>query len=266
MAALVIATDTPSFEPSMTLPPFLSIAAILAAFLAAGTVKGITGMGLPTVAMGLLGTLMLPTQAAALLIIPSFVTNIWQLLAGPHIGMLVKRLWLMLIGILVGTVAAMTLMSGVATHWAVVGLGAVLTVYAISGLLSWRFSVAPRHEKRLSPLIGFVTGAITGMTGVFVIPAVPFLQALDLKREDLVQAMGLTFTVSTIALTIGLARTDNILPTDISHSLLAVIPALLGMWLGQRIRDRISAATFRRWFFICMLALGLQLLLRSVLH
>jgi len=65
-----------------------------------------------------------------------------------------------------------------------------------------------------------------------------------------------------VALAIGLARERAFAIDDITRSLLAVVPALLGMWIGQRIRGRISPATFRRWFFICMLALGLQLLLR----
>ncbi|SAL38030.1 sulfite exporter TauE/SafE [Caballeronia udeis] len=237
-------------------------AAITLTFLIAGTVKGVTGMGLPTVAMGVLGTLMLPAEAASLLILPSFVTNVWQLVAGPRLGALVRRFWLMMAGIVIGTVAAASFIAGSGGVWAVTGLGAALTLYAASGLLSWHFSVAPRHERRLFPVIGVVTGLVTGGTGVFVVPAVPYLQALDLKKEDLVQALGLSFTVSTVALAIGLARENAFALNNIASSLFAVVPALLGMWIGQRIRGRISPTTFRRWFFICMLALGLQLLLR----
>jgi uncharacterized membrane protein YfcA len=147
----------------------------------------------------------------------------------------------------------------------VTGLGAALMLYAVSGLLSWHFSVPQRHERRLSPLIGVVTGLVTGGTGVFVVPAVPYLQALDLKKEDLVQALGLSFTVSTVALAIGLARASAFTTADLTSSLLAVVPALFGMWIGQLIRGHISPTTFRRWFFICMLALGLQLLLRHLI-
>ena len=237
-------------------------AAITLTFLIAGTVKGVTGMGLPTVAMGVLGTLMLPAEAASLLILPSFVTNVWQLVAGPRLGALLRRFWLMMAGIVIGTVAAASFIAGSGGVWAVTGLGAALTLYAASGLLSWHFAVAPRHERHLSPVIGVVTGLVTGGTGVFVVPAVPYLQALDLKKEDLVQALGLSFTVSTVALAIGLARENAFALNNIASSLFAVVPALLGMWIGQRIRGRISPTTFRRWFFICMLALGLQLLLR----
>jgi uncharacterized membrane protein YfcA len=238
------------------------VAIVALTFLLAGTVKGVTGMGLPTVAMGVLGTLMLPAQAASLLILPSLITNVWQLFAGRGVVALVKRFWLMMAGIVAGTVIAASFIAGSGGTWAVTGLGAALTLYAVSGLLAWRFSVSPGYERRLSPLVGIVTGLVTGGTGVFVVPAVPYLQALDLKKEDLVQALGLSFTVSTVALAIGLARENAFATGDINRSLLAVVPALIGMWIGQHVRDRISPATFRRWFFICMLALGLQLLLR----
>lgn len=249
----------------MTSADTARVAAITLTFLIAGAVKGVTGMGLPTVAMGVLGALMLAAEAASLLILPSFITNVWQLLAGPRLGALVRRLWLMMAGIVIGTVAAASFIAGSSGGWAVAGLGAALTLYAASGLLSWHFSVPARHERRLSPVIGVVTGLVTGGTGVFVIPAVPYLQALDLKKEDLVQALGLSFTVSTVALAIGLARASAFTTADLTRSLLAVAPALCGMWIGQHIRGHISPATFRRWFFVCMLALGLQLLLRHLI-
>ncbi|TDY26727.1 hypothetical protein B0G81_7253 [Paraburkholderia sp. BL6665CI2N2] len=236
---------------------------VAATFVVAGFVKGVTGMGLPTVAMGVLGTLMLPAQAAAMLLLPSFVTNVWQLFAGPSVRALLQRLWPMLLGIVAGTVAAASFIAGGGGEWAVVGLGAALTLYAAAGLLAWRVSVPARHERWLSPAIGAVTGLVTGGTGVFVVPAVPYLQGLALKKEDLVQALGLSFTVSTIALAIGLTREHAFAAGDLGESLFAVVPALFGMWIGQRVRGRIGADTFRRWFFICLLGLGIQLMARA---
>jgi uncharacterized membrane protein YfcA len=241
----------------------MHIGVLAATFVVAGFVKGVTGMGLPTVAMGVLGTLMLPAQAAALLLLPSFVTNVWQLFAGPSVRALLGRLWSMMAGIVVGTLAAASFIAGAGGAWAVVGLGAALTLYAVAGLLAWRFSVPARHECWLSPAIGAITGVVTGGTGVFVLPAVPYLQGLALKKEDLVQALGLSFTVSTVALAIGLASAHAFAPADLRASLVAVAPALLGMWIGQRVRGLISAESFRRWFFICLLGLGIQLTARA---
>jgi uncharacterized protein len=238
------------------------VLAIALTFFIAGIVKGVTGMGLPTVAMGLLGTVMPPVGAASLLILPSMITNMWQLLAGPSFAGLAMRLWSMMLGIVAGTLVAASLMTHDRAGWAVLGLGCALMIYAASGLLALQLSIPARLERRLSPVIGAVTGLVAGATGVFVVPAVPYLQALGFTKEELIQSLGLSFTVSTIALAIALAWGGAFQLANAGASFLAVAPALLGMWAGQRIRQRVSPATFRRWFFICLFLLGLQLALQ----
>jgi uncharacterized membrane protein YfcA len=241
------------------------LSAIALTFVVAGFVKGVTGMGLPTVAMGVLGALISPLAAAGLLIVPSFVTNVWQLAAGPSIGGVLRRLWPMMIAILIGTVASSSLLAGGNTAVTTAALGAALVTYALYTLLARQLRVPGRMEAWLSPLVGLVTGLVTGGTGVFVIPAVPYLQALGLEKEDLVQALGLSFTVSTVALAAGLALRGAFEPGNIWLSALALIPALLGMWVGQSARNRISPSTFRRWFLIALLVLGTEMLLRPIL-
>lgn len=238
---------------------------IAVTFLLAGLVKGVTGMGLPTVAMGLLGAVMPPVAAASLLIIPSFVTNVWQLLAGPSLKPLMARLWSMMLGVTLGTIAASWLLTTLPAAWTTLALGTALIVYALVTLFVRQLSVPRQLEPKLSPAIGLITGVITGGTGVFVIPAVPYLQALGLNKEDLIQALGLSFTVSTVALAIGLGGSGAIHVQSLAASVLAVAPALAGMWLGQIIRRHISPASFRRWFLVCLLLLGVQLVLRAVL-
>ncbi|KRP61976.1 sulfite exporter TauE/SafE family protein [Pseudomonas trivialis] len=234
---------------------------VIGTFLLAGTVKGVIGLGLPTVAMGLLGLAMLPAQAAALLIIPSMVTNLWQLAFGGHLSALLKRLWPMLLLVFFGTGLGTLWLGMGAEQWMVRALGAALLIYALSGLCLPTFTMAPRTERWLAPLCGLITGLITSATGVFVIPAVPCLQALGLSRDQLVQALGLSFSVSTLALAAGLAWHGTLGTGEISASLLALVPALLGMWLGQALRQRISVVLFKRIFFIGMALLGTHLLI-----
>lgn len=237
---------------------------IAVTFFVAGMVKGVTGMGLPTLSMGVLGALMSPVIAASLLIIPSFITNVWQLLSGPNFHDLIKRLWMMMLCIVIGTLAGTWLLMSANTLWTTTALGAALVVYAAHGLYARPLSVPASVERRLSPVIGLVTGAVSGSTGVFVIPAVPYLQALGLSKDDLIQALGLSFTVSTIALAAGLAAGGKFHLGNIALSTLAIFPALLGMKAGAMIRSRISVATFRRWFLIFLGVLGVELLSRAL--
>lgn len=243
----------------------MSLLIIGVTFFFAGIVKGVTGMGLPTVAMGVLGALLSPLAAASLLIIPSLVTNIWQLLAGPSLRPLIARLWPMMLAIVVGTLLGLAWLTSGNIRASTIALGAALFVYAAYTLLARQLRVPAWLERPLSPIIGAATGIVSGATGVFVIPAVPYLQALGLAKDDLVQALGLSFTISTLALATGLALHGVYQTDSIAISALAVLPALLGMWAGQSLRDRISPKAFRRGFLICLLLLGTEMIARSLL-
>lgn len=241
------------------------LAAVAGAYLLAGFVKGVIGMGLPTVAIGLLGLMVTPAQAAAILVVPSLATNVWQGLAGSELRALLRRLWPMFIGICIGTfIGALMLPRGngeQATRW----LGMVLAAYAAFGLLKVHFFVPPRAEGWIGLMVGVATGVISVATGVFAIPGVPYIQALRFERDRLVQALGLSFTVSTVALALALYHAGEIRLSLAWPALLALAAALVGMPLGQLVRGRIPPETFRLCFFVALLVLGTRLALRGLI-
>lgn len=142
-------------------------------------------------------------------------------------------------------------------------LGVVLSLYGCMGFAAIRFRVTQRAERWLSPIVGVATGFLTGATGVFVIPAIPYIQALGLEREELVQALALSPTVSALALGLNLIGGGVLGLSLASASLLAVAPALAGMYIGQRLRQRVSAEAFRRTFFFALIVLGVYLAVRN---
>jgi uncharacterized membrane protein YfcA len=243
--------------------PDLIVVVAALTFVLAGFVKGVIGLGLPTVAIGLLGLVMAPAEAAALIVVPSLITNLWQLAIGGHSRMLAARLWPMLVAICLGTAAGTALLGGVGGERSTEALGVALALYAGIALLAPRLALPPRAELVVGPIAGALTGIVTAATGVFVLPAVPYLQALGLGKEPLVQALGLSFTVSTLALAASLAVTGDLRPALASASVLALAPAALGMVLGRRVLGRIAPATFRLWFLLGLAGLGLHLALRG---
>jgi len=230
-------------------------------FLLAGVAKGVVGLGLPTVAMGLLSLRMPPAEAAALLLLPSFITNVWQFAEGAHFGTLVRRLWPTLLTIFISTFIAAGIIASTKSAVAIAALGGALLLYAAAGLLNFHINVSLQAQRWAGPIVGVVTGFITGVTGTFVVPAVPYFAGLGLARDELVQALGLSFTVSTVALSLGLWWHEALTLQSVANSAIAVVPALLGMMIGGGIRRRISPARFRRWFFI-----GLGLLAIHLIH
>lgn len=244
----------------------IPLAIVIATFLLAGLVKGIIGLGLPTIAMGLLGTVMLPAEAAALLVLPSLVTNAWQVGEGPPVMPVLRRLAPMLLAAALGTLGAAGFGVLPGKGSATAGLGAALLAYAAYGLLPWRLpQVPPGAEAWMGPLAGLVTGLVTAATGVFVLPAVPYLQALGLERDRLVQALGLSFTASTLSLGLALAWSGSFSGGGaLGGSALAIMPALAGLVAGGRLRGMVSPPVFRRCFFLGLLGLGAHLVWQGV--
>ena len=233
-------------------------------YLLAGFIKGVIGLGLPTVAVGLLGLMMSPAHAAAILVVPSLVTNIWQGLAGGAIVGLLRRLAPLLVGICIGTFIGAVWLPPSSSQ-AGVWLGALLVLYAAFGLVNIHFSVPPQHETWVGFMVGVVNGALAVATSIFVIPAVPYIHALKLERDRMVQALGLSFTVSTITLALALVHAGEMAPSLLWPSLIALIAAIVGMVVGQLVRGRVKAATFRVFFFVGLLLLGAHLALRGLL-
>ena len=143
-------------------------------------------------------------------------------------------------------------------------LGIALMLYALSGLAAVRFSTRREWEAVCGPVVGAVTGIVTAATGVFVLPAVPYLQSIGLEKEELVQALGLSFTVSTLALAVNVWMAGALNVSLAGTTLAAVTLASVGMGLGQTLRRHLAPDTFRRWFFFGLLMLALYLIARSM--
>jgi uncharacterized protein len=246
------------------MPEMLPAALVLAlVFMAAGAVKGVVGMGMPTVVMAALSLMMPPVEAAALLMMPALVTNVYQMARGPALREVASRLRVMMVALCIGTPLGIGFLTSSDLRGPTLALGAVLAAYGLFSLARPALAVTPQAERKLSPLMGFATGVLTGATGVFVAPAGPYLGALGFQREELIQALGLSFTVSTVALALCLAFGGHYTMHAWGESLLAVVPALLGMWAGQHLRHRLDAEAFRKCFFGAMLLVGVVMFARA---
>lgn len=232
---------------------------IASAFLLAGFVKGVIGLGLPTVSMGLLALTMAPGQAIAIVIIPAIVTNIWQTLIGPYLRDIMRRLWPLMVGTVIGIWLNGGLLTGPYAAYGTVILGVLLVIYAIVGLSKFNFKVARRDEKWIGGIVGVATGVISAATGVQVIPSMPFMQAIGMEKDELVQALGVFFTVATVALAFNITAAGLLTAATALPGAVAMVASFAGMFIGQAVRTRMQPDLFRRWFLIAMICLGFYL-------
>lgn len=244
-------------------PPVL--VAIALVFVVAGLVKGVIGLGLPTISLGVMTALFDLTTAMALMVVPSFATNLWQAGQGGGGGEILRRLWPFFL-VATGTVWIGALaLPRVDSAFLSALLGLLLAVYGLSGLAGFRPSFPVARERGFGVLFGLLNGLATGMTGSFVVPGVMYLQAIGLSRDRLVQAMGILFTLSTLALAASLHGHGLTSVGLNAVSIAALVPAVAGMWLGQRVRHRLPEARFRRLFFTAVALLGAAIVLRAIL-
>jgi len=237
-------------------------AVVAAAFLLGGLVKGVIGLGLPTIAMGILGTFMLPAQAAAVLVVPTLLTNVWQAWAGPGTLAVLKRMWPLMAGMLVGTLATSGIIAGPNVRLSIALLGCVLMFYTLVSLIGWRPRVSDRHAPVLTPLAGLTAGLINGATAIFVIPTAPYIQALPFDKTGFIKAFGLGGLAASLALVIGLGMHDGMTLDIAPYAALAIAIAFVGMWIGQKIRNYLDLDAFRRWVLIGQFLLGASMLVR----
>ena len=233
---------------------------VAAAFLLAGFIKGVIGLGLPTVAMGLLAVTMPPAHALAIVIVPAIITNIWQTFVGPYLRDIIRRLWPLMLGTVIGIWLNADMLTGPYARYGTIVLGVLLVIYAIVGLSKFSFKVAPNDEKWIGGIVGLITGAVSAATGVQVIPSMPFMQAIGMEKDELVQALGVFFTVATLALAFNLSSAGLLSAATALPGAVAMAAAFAGMFIGQAVRSRMQADTFRRWFLIAMIFLGLYLI------
>ncbi len=236
----------------------LQIAVIAVAFTIAGIAKGTVGTGLPPIAIGIMAFAVPLETAIAIMTVPTLATNIWQAGYGRNLFVLLRRFGVMAV-VLVVTVLAVSTLGELGSPAMSTALGAMLALYAVIALVAWRPAVTRRAERWANPVVGVVTGIVTGTTGLSAVPFLPYMQSLDIDKDDLVQALGILFVFITAALALALVHQGSYDRANLASGFGAILPSALGMWIGQKLRGVMSAETFRRIFLFGLLAIGLHM-------
>ena len=237
----------------------LQIVVIAAAFVVAGVAKGAIGMGMPPIAIGLMSFAVPLESAIAIMVVPTMVTNIWQAIYGGHFKPLMRRFGTMAVTAMAGILAVGLLLSDLGSPSTAGWVGVLLVLYSAIALTPYRPRVPRRFEPWANPLIGIVSGAVAGSTGVAAVPFLPYMQSLEMDRHELVQALGIMFLFITGMLAVSLAVHGAYHLTNSVAGVAAVAPTMVGVWIGQHARRRLSPQTFRRAFIFGMFAVGLHL-------
>jgi uncharacterized membrane protein YfcA len=232
---------------------------VAVAFLLAGISKGAVGIGLPPIAIGIMSFALPLADAIAIMVIPTIATNFWQAFYGGHFRPMMRRFWQLGVGAAAGVILTGLVLGKVGTPEAAAWLGLVLVLYAAIALLAWRPHTPRATEGWANPLVGVASGAVAGVTGIAAVPFLPYMQSLELTKDELVQALGILFVFITVALAVALAGRGMFDAANVAGGIAANVPVFIGIWLGQKMRHAASPETFRKIFLFGMLAIGLHM-------
>lgn len=244
-------------------PELLALVALI--FVLAGLVKGTTGIGLPTAAVGMMSQIMDPRQAIALVVFPSLLANAWQMWRQGRVVQVLRRFWLFIgcLMVIIGIVSAY-LTVAIRTETLILVLGCVICLFSISSL-AWSPPALPaRYDKLGQAVAGTASGVLGGLTGIWAPPMVTYLMARRVEKEDFVAATGVMIFAGTLPLIGGFWSTGLLNGDMAAVSVAMFMPALLGFTLGETIRRRLDAERFRTVVLLVFLAMGLNLIRRAV--
>ena len=144
------------------------------------------------------------------------------------------------------------------------GIGGFALAFAIGTFVEWLIHYLMHLRVMLWKVhtLHHAEGTGQGWFGeflVYFIPSMPFMQAIGMEKDELVQALGVFFTVATLGLTINLTASGLLTATTALPGAVAMACSFTGMFIGQAVRTRMPAEAFRRWFLIAMIFLGLYL-------
>jgi uncharacterized protein len=230
---------------------------VLGVFFIAGIVKGLVGIGLPTITLAFTSLVLPLSDMIALIALPTVVTNLWQAAVGGQFKKIVRRQWPLILPMAVTLFLTMWLIGRTTPQWAFLVLATILVIYGGLGLLRIRLHIHADLEKPLAPVIGLISGVVAGLIGVPVVPLMPYMQGLDVKPVELVQSMGVIVSIASLALTASLLRYGLLDRHHVIISAVAIMPAVAGQMVGTRIRQRLSIEQFRQVVFWALLLTGL---------
>lgn len=240
----------------------------LAVFVAvgAGMVKGIVGFAMPMIFVSGLSTFLAPELALAGLILPTLCTNVIQALRqGPTAAWnSVKKFKVFLVFGLLTLIVGAQLVRLLPLPIMLLIIGLPITLFALLQLTGVDVKL-PGQTFRVAAGVGAFAGFMGGLSGIWGPPTVAYLTALGTNKDDQMRIQGVIYGLGAVALTVAHLGSGVLRSETLPFSLAMVPPALLGLWLGGRVFDRIDQVVFRRATLVVLLIAGLNLVRRAAM-
>ncbi len=239
---------------------YSEIAFILFALCFSAFVKGSLGLGFSTVCLAILANAIDLKVAISIVLIPSMLSNLIVMQSVGHFRVSVEKFWPMLLTTLLGMSIGLTILTQTNNDLSKGLLGLALIAFGLWSYWNRSFRIRDDLIKKLNPCMGLLTGIVNGATGSQIFPIMPYLLSLNISREVFLQTINLSFTFCSIIMMATLWQVDALDINSLIKYSLGVIPVAFGVWLGGKVRKRLSENLFRQMVMLLIILLGTNLL------
>ena len=242
------------------------LAVVFGVTLFAGFVKGAVGFGLPMIMVAGLATFLSPDLVLAVVILPALISNLWLAVhRGPRETLRSAwgfRFYITVTLVFMAISAQLIRTFQVETVQLIIGIPIIF--FALIQLLGMRFSVASQYRLPLEGGVAAVAGFVGGMSGIFGPPLVAYLTAVDTPKQRQMRLQGVVYVVASVALFLVHLRSGILNRATLPLSAFALLPAMLGLWVGAKWHARLPQAAFRRLTLVILVLAGANLVRRAL--
>ncbi len=243
---------------------FHEIAFVVAVYVLAGAIKGIVGIGLPIVSISLLSQILDPRLAISLTLVPLITTNVWQCIRVGGILPTVRQLMPYALALMFFIYVSAQFAHGVSASAILLIMGVSVVLFTLVNLFVVPPPLPPAWDRPVQVIAGAASGIMGGITSIWGPPIIVYLLARRTMKDAFLRATGVLLTVGCIPMIISYWRAGHFDGEVAAASTLMVLPAVAGFQLGERLRDRLDAGTFRRIVLLLFLIVGMNLVRRGL--
>ena len=244
---------------------WIMLAIMSGALIIGGVVKGVVGLGLPIITLGILLNFLPPLTVLGLLVAPILITNLWQALRAGNLLLPLSRFWPMIVMALIFLFIGAELIVAMDTAVLFGILGVFVVLFSASNLIKPPVHpLKPETEKWAGPLAGAMGGLLGGFSTIWGPPMMMYLMMLKLDKDTWVRTVGMVWFAGSVPLAIAYWQNGVLNPDNFWLSAYACVPSMIGIRIGEKLRDRINQEMFRKALLVILFIIGLNLIRRAV--
>lgn len=241
-----------------------TITLLIVAFFTAGTVKGVIGMGMPTIALGFMTLVLDPRLAISIIIVPMVILNIWQVWRSGETKQALLRYLPFAMSLIAFVAIFMAWSATFSTQVIYIFMGISILIFVAINATNLPFSIPDNRNTAAQIGFGSIAGIIGGVSALWAPPMAIYLTARKVDKDEFVRATGLLIFLGCLPLVLGHAAKGALTLPVFVTAMAMLVPSFVGFSVGEFLRSRISEKAFRGVLLIAFLLMGLNLIRRGL--